>query len=363
MQSNATSRRGFVTGNLAFALGALSRLSSSVAAENSENAEDWGEPKGSAAIDRAALQKVLADARSVAALRSVVVVKNGALVAEQYLGGVTAADLQGVNSVTKSVASMLVGIAIHQGRIKGLSETVATLLPSAAAKAPGAPALSITLEQILTGTSGLVYDYRTAIRALDTADDPVAFALSLPFDPQTVGKWVYNDAAVSLLSPILVQAQGMPVDQFAQLDLFGPLGIERVGAARDRAGNFMSYRGLRLRARDLAKIGWVMANDGRWGDKQIVPSDWVKTSTTFQVSTTWSARPIQKAGYGCLWFTGNLSGRPVAWAWGYGAQFALVVPSLRLAVMTTASNPPPGELSAQTNAVMAVVAQIVAVAG
>jgi CubicO group peptidase (beta-lactamase class C family) len=178
-----------------------------------------------------------------------------------------------------------------------------------------------------------------------------------------VGQWVYNDAAVSLLSPILVQAQGLSVDQLAQRDLFGPLGIEKVAAARDKAGNVISYKGLRIRALDLAKIAGTMANDGRWGDKQIVPAQWVADSTRFRVPTTWRAAPMQETGYGYLWFSGSLSGHPVFWAWGYGAQFAVVVPSLRLAVTTTATSPAPRDLDAQNNAVMTVVAKIVAVAG
>jgi len=360
MQKKKTSRREFVSGSLAAAFGALSPLTSIVAAEKSD---DCLEGKKDAGIDRAAIREILDDAQSVTALRSIVVVKNGSLVGEQYFGGVTASDLQGVNSVTKSVASMLVGIAIQQGKIKSLSETVRALLPTAAAKAPGAASLAITLEQILTDTSGLVYDYRSDMRALDTAEDPIAFALRLPVDPQKVGKWIYNDAAISLLSPILVQVQGVSVDQLAQRDLFGPLGIEQVAAVRDKTGNFMSYRGLRFRARDLAKIAGMMANDGRWGDKQIVPAQWVIDSTRLHAPTTWRAEPMQNTGYGYLWFTGSLSGHPVFWAWGYGAQFALVVPSLRLAVTTTATNPSPRDLDAQNNAVMTIVAQIVAVAG
>lgn len=361
MQKRTTSRREFVSGSLAVALGALAPLTSNLAAETSD---DWVVvPKGEEGIDKTSLQKILDDARSVSALKSVLVVKNGSLVGEQYYGGASASDLQSVNSVTKSVASMLVGSAIQQGKIKSVSETVGSLLPAAAAKAPGAASHSITLEQILTDTSGLVYDYRTQMRALEAADDPVAFALGLPVDTQKAGKWVYNDAAISLLSPILVHAQGMPVEQLAQRDLLGPLGIDRVEGARDKAGNFMSYRGLRLRARDLAKIAWTMANDGRWGDKQVVPAEWVKNSTSFHVPTSWSAAPMQKTGYGYLWFTGSLSGHPVAWGWGYGAQFALIVPSLRLAVTTTATNPGPSEVVAQNNAVMTVVGRIVALAG
>lgn len=359
MQTDST-RRDFVSGSLAVALGTLSPFTSSLAANKPD---EWDTSSESAGVDRAALQKMLESAGSVPALRSILVVKNGTLVGEQYFGGMTAENLQAVNSVTKSVASMLVGMAIQQGKIKSLSETVGALLPAAAAKAPGSAALSITLEQILTGTSGLVYDFQTDMRALDTADDPVAFVLGLPVDPKSVGRWVYNDAAVSLLSPILVQAQGMPVDQLAQRDLLQPLGIEQVAAAKDKAGNFMSYRGLRLRPRDLAKLAWTMANDGRWGDKQIVPPQWVKDSTSARVATPWSAAPIQKSSYGYLWFTGHLGKRPVFWAWGYGSQFALVVPSLQLAITTTATNPSPRELDAQNKAVMSVVAKVVAVAG
>jgi len=360
MQPQTRSRRTLLSGSLAAVVGSLAPLRPAAAAGG---ADDWGEPVDSAGIDRAALRKVLQDAASVPALRSILVVKNGALAGEQYFGGMTAADLQAVNSVTKSVASMLVGMALEQGRIKSLSETVATLLPSAAQVAPGAASLSITLEQILTDTSGLVYDDRTGMSALEAAQDPLAFVLGLPVDPQKVGKWVYNDAAISLLSPILARAHGMPVDQIAQRDLFRPLGIEKVAGARDKAGNFMSYRGLRLRARDLAKIAWTMADDGRWGNRQLVPSQWVKDSTITRVPTRWSAAPMLKTGYGLLWFTGTLADHPVFWAWGYGAQFALVVPARRLVVTTTAANPSPRDLDAQNNAVMTVVSQIVALAG
>lgn len=355
-----TTRRNFVSGSLAVALGTLSPFTSSLAASSTNG---WGTASESAGVDQKALQKVLEDAGSVTALRSILVVKNGTLVGEQYFGGVTAESLQAVNSVTKSVASMLVGIAIQQGKIKSLSQTVGALLPAAAAMAPGSAALSITLEQILTDTSGLVYDFRTDMRALEAADDPVAHVLGLPVDPQAMGKWVYNDAAVSLLSPILAQAHGIPVDQLAQRDLLQPLGIEKVAAAKDKTGNFLSYMGLRLRPRDLAKLAWTMANDGRWGDRQIVPSQWVKDSLSTRVATSWSATPMRQTSYGYLWFTGSLGGRPVFWAWGYGAQFAIVVPSLQLAITTTAANPHPRDLVAQNNAVMSVVAEVVAVAG
>jgi CubicO group peptidase (beta-lactamase class C family) len=187
--------------------------------------------------------------------------------------------------------------------------------------------------------------------------------LGLGIDPTKSAPWVYNDAAVSLLSPILVHAWNTPIETIAKRDLLDPLGVSQFAVASDRTGNVMSHRGLRLRARDFTKLAWTMANGGRWGDQQVVPAKWVGKSTSTHVPTTWGAAPMRRAGYDYLWFTGTPSGRPVAWAWGYGAQFALIVPSLRLAVTTTAINPRPADLLARSNAVMTVVARIVALAG
>ncbi|MDM0115413.1 serine hydrolase [Variovorax sp. J22R133] len=363
MLTGTPPRRTFIAGSVAAAAGLLLPSAASLASEI--DAREWvTRPPADEGIDGVALQSILEDARSLGVIRSPLVVRHGALVAEAYYGGASAGDLQPVHSATKSVASMLVGMALAQGRIGSISQTVDQLLPTAVDKAPGSPAHAITLEQILTGTSGLRYDYSTQMAELEAAPDPVAYALGLPVDASHAARktWVYNDAAVSLISPILVHAHGMSIEAIARRDLFGPLGIERYAGERDKAGHVMSYRGLRLRARDMARIAWTMANDGRWGDRQVVPVEWVSNSLRTHVPATWSAAPMTKTGYGYLWFTGTLGGHPVAWAWGYGAQFALVAPTLRLAVTTTARIPPPSGLVAQNNAVMSLVARIVALA-
>jgi len=106
-----------------------------------------------------------------------------------------------------------------------------------------------------------------------------------------------------------------------------------------------------------------MAGGGRWGGAQVVPTDWVARSLATHVPSGWGTAPTGRAGYGYLWFTAKLSGHDAAWAWGYGAQLAVAVPSLRLAIATTAVEPHPSQLVAQNNAVMGVVARIVALAG
>lgn len=330
----------------------------------SADVSDWlvAAPE-SQGIASEALAAVLDAGEALGVMRSLLVVRKGVLIGERYYGGVSASDLLAVNSVTKSVSSILVGLAMQQGKIASLSDTLRMLLPEAAARVPTAAANSVTLAQILSGTSGLVYDYRSQLRLLASAPDPVFFVQGLASDVQTPAAWAYNDAAISLISPILERAQGMPLEEFAKRDLFAALGIERFEWSRDKTGRCLSYMGLKLRARDLAKIAWTMVNGGQWRGAQVLPARWVDDSTRARVPAGWRVAPIADTGYGYLWFTGNLNRRPVAWAWGYGAQFAMLVPSLQLAIVTSATDPHPRDLPSQNAAVMNLVARIVELAG
>lgn len=314
-------------------------------------------------ISPSALEVALTAGTTVSALRSLLVVRNGALVGERYYGGATATDLLAVNSVTKSVCSMLVGQALRQGKLKSLMQTVGELLPDLVQKTPNSSAFGVTLGQILTGTTGIAYDFMTQVRALASSPDPGQYVLGLTGDGKAPNTWSYNDAAVSLLTPILERAQGMPLEDLARRDLFVPLGIERFSWGRDKAGNALAYMGLKLQTRDLVKLAWLMADAGKWNGSSVLPADWVMDSSRAHVAGVWRNPPIVDTGYGYLWFTGSLRGNPAVWAWGYGGQFALFMPSLKLAIATAATSPRPQDLRAQTAAVMAVVAQVVEAVG
>ncbi|MGJ7542829.1 serine hydrolase domain-containing protein [Variovorax sp. LT1R16] len=359
------SRRGFLLEASAFAVGV--RGIDVQAAEGEGVARtpyEWNEAAPEAnGFAPGALERVVDSGTGVAALRSLLVVRAGALVAERYYGGATSEDLLAINSMTKSVTSLLVGAAIAEGKLRSdLSQNVAELLPELAASVSGTAARDISLRQILTGTSGLAYDYRSQARALTSAADPAIYALELSADGKVPGSWSYNDAAISLLSPILQRAQGMSLAALVKRDLFDPLGIGRFQWERDKTGREYAYRGIRLRTRDLAKLAWTVANKGKWRDKQVVPAAWIEESTRPHTPGSWRVQPIGQSQYGYLWFTGQLHGKPVAWGWGYGGQFALVAPSLDLAVVTAATDPRPQDLQSQTAAIMALVAQVVALA-
>ena len=296
---------------------------------------------------------------AVPGLRALLVARHGVMVAERYYAGASVQSLQAINSVTKSVCSMLVGLALRDGRLKGLDETVASLIPEALADVPDSPAANFTLRQILAGRTGLAFDPMN-FGQLASAKPLVRFALSSrPAVPVAAPGWSYNDAMVALLAPILTRAYGEDLSAVAARQLFAPMGVERFEWRRDRDGNPLAPGGLALRTRDLLKLAVLMGDDGRWQGQQVLPHSWVSESLTAFGPSTWRPDPVTDVGYGLLWFTGSLHGQKVAWGWGYGGQFALLVPALKLAVATAATSPRPSELREQTNAVMHVVGKMV----
>ena len=295
---------------------------------------------------------------AVPGLRALLVARRGVLVAERYYAGASAQSLQAINSVTKSVCSMLVGMALRDGRLKGLDETVASLIPEALAEVPDSPAATVTLRQILAGRTGLAFDPMN-FGQLTSAKPFVRYALSRPAVPVAAPGWSYNDAMVALLAPVLTRAYGEDLSSVAARLLFAPLGIERFEWRRDRDGNPLAPGGLALRTRDLLKLAVLMVDGGRWQGQQVLPQSSVTESLTALGPSTWRPDPVTDVGYGLLWFTGSLHGQKVAWAWGYGGQFALLVPELKLTVATAATSPRPSELREQTDAVMNVVGKMV----
>ena len=195
-------------------------------------------------------------------------------------------------------------------------------------------------------------------RELIEARPLVRHALTRPAEPVAPPGWSYNDAMVALIAPILAHAQGADLATLAARQLFAPLGIERFDWQRDRDGHPLAPGGLALRPRDLLARG----ADGRrrpMGGTPVLPAAWVAESLAPKGPATWRARPLEDVGYGFLWFTGRLHGQRVAWAWAYGAQFALLAPDLKLVVATSATSPAPAALAPQNDAVMTLVGRLV----
>lgn len=359
------SRRQFIATGAALALVGSPSAQAAESEDSSPHGAmqpDWDTgPPDRHGIAATAMEPLLRAGVDIPGLRSLLVVRDGVLIGERYYRGASSDDLQPINSATKSITSMLVGLALERGTIAGLDETVKRLLPEASARVPDSAAGSLRLADILAGRSGLTFDVFRSGELL-AAPDPVRFALELPRTPPPPSGWTYNDPVVGLLSPILARAEGRHLGAIAERDLFAPLGIRRHFWRRDNKGQPLSYGGLVLRSRDLAKLAWTMCDAGRWRGQQVVPRDWVARSTSAHGRADWALPPVQDVGYGYLWFTGVLHGHAVAWGWGYGGQFALIAPSLRLAVATAAISPPRDQLALQTNSIFSLVARFVSAA-
>ncbi len=305
-------------------------------------------------IDRGALCRMadrLADS-SDANIHAVLVAHGGKLVFERYfrgsdeinshpVGRVTfdADTLHNVKSVSKSVASLAVGIALDRGLIRSINEPVFSFFPELSdLHTPEKE--RIQLLHVLTMSVGLKWveaipsneDNNDEVR-MHMAPDPCRYVLGLAATAPAGQEFFYNTGALTLMSAIVRKAVGRPLDEFAREALFAPLGITdfewiRVKGDSDAGG------GLRLRPRDMAKIGQLVLAGGRWNGRQIVSKAWIDASMTPRLEAT------GPYFYGYLWWLGRSlhDGREVHWtaALGRGGQSIRIVPELDLVVVVTA---------------------------
>jgi CubicO group peptidase (beta-lactamase class C family) len=278
-----------------------------------------------AGFDRGLL--VAADRRFQATpgLFSVLVARHGRIVFERYYHGAGRALEWNLFSVTKSVVSTLVGIALHDGRLHSLDQHVVDFFPDKVSAVADPRVRSITLRDLLTMTSG----YRE--RHVAASDDWVTTGLNRPLasDPGTT--FSYDSPSAHLVGAVVAKATGVPLATYAQRKLFGPLGIKPAGWETDGRGHQIGSTGLLLRARDLVRFGQLYLQDGRWHGRQIVPASWVRASTAKQVSVPGGY------AYGYLWWRDTRL-RGAYEAVGYGGQLVAVFPRRGLVVVMTGND-------------------------
>jgi CubicO group peptidase (beta-lactamase class C family) len=286
-------------------------------------------------------------------VRAILVSVAGRPVVERYYHS-SAATTGNVFSVTKSVMSMLIGIAIDERKLGGVDQTLVELLPAYAATMPSA-VKAVTLRQVLTMTAGLPPDPPGDLPAFVTSGDWMAAILRKGTQQPAGQGFAYSSAGSHLLSAILRQATGRSTLDYARAKLFTPLGIRTVPAAEpvaraenrlayDRArfawptdpqGNHVGFSFLKLTARDMARLGQLWLNQGRWAGRQLVSAGWVTESTTAHVDT--HSTPEQ---YGYQWWVTTADGHRAYAAIGYGGQLIEVVPDLDLVAVVASTDAP-----------------------
>jgi CubicO group peptidase (beta-lactamase class C family) len=259
-------------------------------------------------------------------IHSLLIVRNGFVVLDAFFYPYEPRVPHDAASVTKSVTSALIGIAIGQGMLK-LDQQVL----------PG-----VTIRDLVTMTPGLECGFKPGeqeLAAMKRSDDWVQFARSLPpkYEPGT--HFGYCSPGFHLLSATLSSAAGMSTLAFARKYLFEPLGIEMALWPTDPQGRNTGWGNLHLLPRDFAKIGYLYLHGGEWEGRQLISKDWVRQSITPFIE----ARP--GVGYGFGWWIHDQRDPRVFEANGRGGQRISVIPDRNTIVVLTGGGFEPNDIA------------------
>ncbi|GAB2844411.1 serine hydrolase [Actinoallomurus bryophytorum] len=218
------------------------------------------------------------------------VVRNGKLAREWYFRGTGPDSTQNIYSATKSVTSVLVGIAQDDG-VLHVGDSASKWIP----EWKGTPAQAVTVRDLLSMDSGREWSVRVDYAQLLRARDRTAFAVGLKQQRPPGQVWAYNNSAVQTLQRVLQKATGQDVAEYARERLFEPLGMARTAMTTDRAGNAQMFMGVRSTCRDMARLGSLMLDHGTWNGRRIVSAGWVEQATGHSSTRL-------NAAYGYLWW-------------------------------------------------------------
>jgi len=293
----------------------------------------------------------LARAADLPRLHSLLVSRGGELVVEEYFNGASPTRPANVKSVSKSVISALIGIAIDQGHLTGVDQPIADFFAEQLGSDPGK--VDIRIEDLLTMQSGLETTSNRNYGAWVLSSNWVQFALNQPLEltPGTVME--YSTGNTHLLSAIITAATDLTTLEFARQTLAAPLGFRLPGWPRDPQGIYFGGNDMEMTPRQMLAFGELYLNDGRADGRQIVPQEWV------QASLRPRAESRREAGryYGYGWWIRTTAGIQTPYAWGFGGQFIVLVPELDLVVVTTSDSSPTREARSQRRRIFNLIEQ------
>ena len=286
-------------------------------------------------------------------LDAVLVARNGQLVLEEYFHFGSRDEIHTLQSVTKSVTSLLVGTAHDNGLIADLDDPIYRYFSEYPDSTWVKDKHPISLKHTLTMSAGLNWDEASYLYSdsrndnlrMNRSGDMIGYVLSreLAQDKRPGDEFVYTSGLSILLGDVVREATGMRIDQYAEKTLFEKMGISHYYWSAN-SDQVHTGGGLFLRARDLLKLGQLVLDQGRWNGDQVISAEWIKDSTAFHLP-----RPAagKESGYGYQWWLRPLytarGSVPVIYASGWGGQKLWVFPKLQLVMIVLHHNPRPGE--------------------
>jgi CubicO group peptidase (beta-lactamase class C family) len=251
-------------------------------------------------------------------------------------------ELHTLQSVTKTITSVVIGVATTRNEFPALDTPVLKYFDAAKVANLDERKRRLTIRHLLTMTAGLdwneqlpYHDPNNAAIQMEGSYDWVKFTIDRPMAQEPGTSFNYNSGATQLLSYIFKTATGQDIEEYAAKHLFAPLGIEHYYWKRSPTGLIDTEGGLYLRAHDLAKIAYLFLKNGVWEGQQLVSADWVKQSVAPAVTVSAGVK------YGLKWWLypyGNGQSR-LAWAGsGFGGQMPVVIPEHELIFVFTGWN-------------------------
>ena len=273
-------------------------------------------------------------------IHSLLITRNGFVVLDAYFYPNSQGILHDLASVTKSITSTLIGIALDKGDIKSVKQRVLDFFPERKIANLDENKKNLTIEHLLTMTTGFCRDFNHGERQLEQmrrTEDWVQFMLDQPLLTKPGTEFAYCSGASQLLSAIISEATGMSALDFARTHLFEPLNIQDVIWPADPQGNNTGWGDFFMHSKDMAKIGYLFLNEGKWKDKQVISAEWIKQATKQRITLA------DGEGYGYRWWMPDeLPG--LYEARGRGGQRICVLPEKNFVVVFTGSGFEPGDI-------------------
>jgi CubicO group peptidase (beta-lactamase class C family) len=292
-------------------------------------------------LDPMLLAKTYYNAAKLETIYSLLVIKNGHLVAEGYFNEGSVDQLSKRASVTKSYTSALVGIALDRGYLSSLDQKMLGFFPDIADQITDPRKEQITIRNMLEMRAGYPWEEKNAAAwdAMWSGEylSKIA-AIPLTADPGT--RFQYSNLTAHWLGIIVARASGMDLMTLGNKYLFGPLGVvPGEDWNRDVDGYYIGGGDILFTARDMAKFGLLYLDEGEYEGDQIIPADWVRDSLQTYTVNEFEIKKIghlHDIGYGYYWWSGEVGKYHVNFAWGHGGQLIVLVHDLDMVVVTTA---------------------------
>ena len=272
-------------------------------------------------------------------IHSLLIIRHGYLVTEVYFPPYQRELKHPLFSMTKSVTSALVGKALQEGRLKDIQQKVLEFFSDIAREVTDPRVKDLTLEHLLTMSAGFNTNTMPDLSSQAAAAGTIEHILTYDSILENPGTSFYYDSGLPhLLSAIIQKTAGLTLQQYAQQKLFDPLGITNTGWAADPQGVTIGSTGLRLRSPDLAKLGYLYLQHGRWNGVQVLPEEWVTASTRKRIETQGLMNAAEDDGYGYLWWIDSWGGYSMH---GFGGQYLFVFPAQDMVAVFTSGLPDP----------------------